>query len=88
MELNDFPPNLIKNTMNQVLNENKNTKAKKEVINEEERNKITLYLPYKKIISEKISKISSKYSDKVRHTKNKSLKNLKKAISRKKITIF
>ena len=62
--------------MNQVLNENKNKKAKKKV--EEERNKITLYLPYEKIISEKISKISPKYNVTARHTKNESLKNLVK----------
>ena len=72
MELNDFPVPLINRTIKQTLNNISKTSNGK--IKEDD-NRISLFLPYEKNISEEINRISRKFNVKVINTKNKSLAN-------------
>jgi len=71
MELNDYPQNIVKKTINNCLRKDNRRKTKQDI----EQNQIMLYLPYEQGISERIAAIGRKYNIRVVNKKGISLKN-------------
>ena len=75
MELNDYPQNIVRKTIDNCLKKDNQRKTKEK---SDQQNQVMLYLPYEQGISEKIAAVGRKYNVRVINKKGKSLKNVVK----------
>ena len=72
MELNDFPKTLVQKTIRKTLN----PALKQNKIDDNNSNRIPLFIPYEKGLSEGISRVAKKFNVRLVNTKGTSLKQV------------